>query len=102
MIAPMKRSPSQQHQVRFSRTLSGFLGLWPTLLLAHPGHYHPEETDEFDFFKATFFHSHGALDLLLALVFLVSLVGFLFGGKPAIRLASIAMAMAALVAIPLF
>jgi hypothetical protein len=98
----MKLSPSQQHQAQFSRTISGLLGLWPTLLLAHPGHYHPEETDEFDFFKATFFHSHGALDLVLAVVFLASLAGYFFGGKPVIRLASIATAVSALVAIPLF
>lgn len=43
------------------------------VLAAHPGHYHPDETDEFDFLRAYFFHSRGALDWVLAAVVLVSI-----------------------------
>lgn len=96
------KSPSSASQFFVSRFLSWGACLWPTLLLAHPGHYHPEETDEFDFLRATFFHSHGALDYLVGVVFLVSLACCFLSGKPAVRLAGLAAAVGSLAAIPLF
>jgi hypothetical protein len=45
-----------------SSLLCWMMGFAPCLLLAHPGHYHQDETDEFDFLKANFLHTHGALE----------------------------------------
>jgi hypothetical protein len=71
---------------------------FPSCLSAHPGHHHPDETDEFDFLRATFLHSHGALDYLLAGV-AVSCVGVAcLHGKSAIRIGAVLMALGSLVA----
>jgi hypothetical protein len=72
-----------------SRLFCAVACLFPALLSAHPGHYHPDETDEFDFLRATFFHSHGTLDYLLAAVAVFGLVVALFHGKPAVRIAAV-------------
>ena len=85
--------------MQVSRLISAGLCLLPSVLLAHPGHHHPDETDEFDFFKATFFHSHGALDWILAAVALAALGVALFAGKPALRLGALAVMIGALAAL---
>ena len=53
-------------QAAASRLLVWSVCLMPSVLMAHPGQYHPDETDEFDFLRASFFHMHGALELSLA------------------------------------
>ncbi|MES2657495.1 MAG: hypothetical protein V4689_02695 [Verrucomicrobiota bacterium] len=75
--------------------------LFPSLLLAHPGHYHPDETDEFDFFRATFFHSHGALDLVIALIAISSLAVVCFHGRPSVRISALAAAVVSLALLPI-
>ena len=64
--------------------------------MAHPGHYHPDETDEFDFFRATFFHTHGALEYVLAGLVVTSIMVFCFNRKPAVRLGALVMAVGSL------
>ena len=85
--------------MQLPRLLSASLCLLPSVLLAHPGHYHPDETDEFDFLKATFFHSHGALDIIFVGVAVGSLIIALFAGKPALRLGALAVMIGALAAL---
>ncbi|MEO7099925.1 MAG: hypothetical protein ABI162_11225 [Luteolibacter sp.] len=68
----------------------------PSLLMAHPGHYHPDETDEFDFFHATFFHTHGALEYVLAGLVVASIMVFFFNRKPAVRLCALVTAVGSL------
>jgi len=81
-----------------SRWLCASLVLLPTLLLAHPGHYHPDETDEFDFFKSTFFHSHGAWDYVCAGIALASLCTAIFAGKRPLKVGAILLALGSLIA----
>jgi hypothetical protein len=73
----------------------------PTLLLAHPGHYHPDETDEFDFLRATFLHSHGALDFVLIGLALASLAVVLLNGRPGLRITALAVGLASLSLLPI-
>jgi hypothetical protein len=59
-----------------------FAGRWCVLIYcllasaaqAHPGHVHPDETDEFDLIRTLFFHSHGMFDYLLVAVMVGSVV----------------------------
>ena len=74
--------------------------LFPSLLFAHPGHYHPDETDEFDFMKATFFHSHGAFDYLLAGLFISSVAVACLHGKRGFRVSALAAALGLLCLLP--
>jgi len=76
--------------------------LFPAILSAHPGHYHPDETDEFDFLRATFFHSHGTLDYLLATVVISSIAVACYNGKLAVRVSATAMALGSLAMLPIF
>jgi len=76
--------------------------LCPALLLAHPGHYHPDETDEFDFLRATFFHSHGALDYILAGLFISSIAVVCLHGKPAVRISAAFAALGSIIMLPIF
>jgi hypothetical protein len=72
------------------------LAVSSTSLLAHPGHYHPDETDEFDFLTSSLLHSHGAMDFILGGVALASLgVAFFRKGKAA-RLAAATLALGAI------
>jgi len=48
----------------------------PSLALAHPGHYHPGEEDEFDAIRANFLHLHGAFEISLALLAVAAVVVF--------------------------
>ncbi|NQX01010.1 hypothetical protein HQ447_10145, partial [bacterium] len=72
------------------------------LLLAHPGHSHPDETDEFDFLKATFFHSHGGLDYLLAAIALAAIAVAWFDARPSVRISALAAATGSIALLPLF
>ncbi len=62
----------------------------PSLLMAHPGHHHPDEADEFDSFRATFLHSHGMLDYFLVVIAFISLAMFFFHHRPIIRVSALA------------
>jgi hypothetical protein len=84
-----------------SRLVLAAASLLPSLALAHPGHYHPDETDEFDFLRATFFHSHGLLDYVLAAVILVSVAVACLHGRPAVRIGAMAAALGSLVLLPI-
>ena len=82
------------------RFVSFIVCFFPSLLLAHPGHYHPDEVDEFDFFRATVFHSHGALDLVIAAVAIGSLAMVCLHGKTAVRIAAALVALATIALLP--
>ena len=81
---------SSQFQSRVSRLLCGIICFLPSLLLAHPGHYHPDETDEFDFLRATFLHTHGALEISLACLAIAALVVLWFHKNPVVRVGALA------------
>jgi hypothetical protein len=85
---------------RLFRWICFFIALLPSLALAHPGHYHPDETDEFDFFRTTFFHSHGALDYVLAGVALGSVGLALMLKKRSSRLGALALAVVSVAVFP--
>lgn len=82
------------------RALVAGLCLMPSLLLAHPGHYHPGEEDEFDFFRATFFHSHGSYDFLLVAVVLAAAVLVCVSRNASVRLGALVAAMGSLALVP--
>lgn len=94
----MNRLSALLRFVSVGRLLSFIVCLFPSWLVAHPGHYHPDEVDEFDFFRATIFHSHGAVDLVIAAVALGSVAMLCLHGKRPVRIAA---ALVALVTIPL-
>ncbi|QJE96876.1 hypothetical protein [Luteolibacter luteus] len=58
---------------RMQRLLFAFVLFVPSILAAHPGHYHPGEEDEFDQLRADYFHLHGYLEIGLAAVALVAI-----------------------------
>jgi len=86
-------------QPLFSRLLCWSVCLSPSLLLAHPGHYHPDETDEFDFLRATFFHTHGALELSLVCGVIAAVFVAWVHKTPLVRLSALAMGLGSIVAI---
>ncbi len=81
--------------------LAAVIAGFPAILAAHPGHYHPDETDEFDFFRATFFHSHGAFDYILATVAIVCVATAFFSTRPAVRISALVAAAASLASLPI-
>ena len=95
-----KNLPAASHRsVRFFCSLAR---LFPAILLAHPGHYHPVETDEFDFMRATFFHSHrlpGSRDRRGRQ--LSALASFSFIGKSGVRIAAAIAALGSLSLLPI-
>ncbi len=93
----MKSSCFPRSQPFVSRLVFVAILLFPTLLLAHPGHYHPDETDEFDSFRAFFFHSHGVFDIVLMAVAAVAIFVACFNGKPPVRLGAVIVALGSLV-----
>ena len=97
----MKISRPSDWPVSAARLLGAAACLYPSLLSAHPGHYHPDETDEFDFLRAALFHSHGALDYLLAGLFLSSVAVVCFHGKPAVRVSALVAALGSLCLLPI-
>lgn len=84
--------------VRLFCTAACFL---PSLLMAHPGHYHPDETDEFDFLRVTFFHTHGAIEYVMAALVIVSVTLTCLNPKPKVQLAAVALALASIGMLPL-
>ena len=85
----------------FARWMSAVVCFAPALLSAHPGHYHPDETDEFDFLRATYLHSHGALDYVLAAIIISCIALACYNSKPAIRISAGALALGALAMLPI-
>lgn len=79
-----------------ARWVCAMICLSPSLAMAHPGHYHPDETDEFDFFRSTILHSHGALDYVLIGVAAFSLAVAILKTGTSVRLGACALAVGAL------
>jgi hypothetical protein len=100
-ISPMKNfQPSPW--LRWATRLMGFITCFcPSVLLAHPGHFHPDETDEFDFFRATLMHSHGTLDFFLIGLAVASLAAVVIHSRPAFRVSALAVGLAALSLLPI-
>jgi hypothetical protein len=74
---------------------------YPSLLLAHPGHYHPEETDEFDSLRATFFHSHGDMDYLIAAITITSIATAYFSARPILKISALVAGLGSLALLPI-
>lgn len=71
------------------KTFSRIVAFLPAVAAAHPGHYHPHgEEDEFDQFRADYFHLHGPLEIGLALVALGAVVLFKLNPNRKVRLAA--------------
>lgn len=100
-IPPMKSSQSSLWLRLATRLLGVFTCLFPSILLAHPGHYHPDETDEFDFFRATFLHSHGAFDDLLIGLVIAGLSVAVLSGRPGFRISALAVGLGSLSLLPI-
>lgn len=60
--------------------------LLPSLAMAHPGHYHPGEEDEFDAMRANFLHLHGALEISIALTALAAVAVLKFNKNQSARI----------------
>ena len=60
----------------------------PTLAIAHPGHFHPGEEDEFDALRANFLHLHGSLEIGLAILALTAVGVFMFNKNRRVRTAA--------------
>ena len=56
--------------------------------LAHPGHYHPGEEDEFDALLSNFLHLHGYLEFGLVSLALAAAVLFFTNRNRPVRLAA--------------
>lgn len=83
---------------RLIRRLPAFaLFLLPSLALAHPGHYHPGEEDEFDALRASFLHLHGSLEIGVACLAVAGLLVFMMSRKRPVRLAAAAAVVGAVV-----
>jgi len=68
--------------------LLALLVFLPALAAAHPGHYHPDEEDEFDALRADYLHLHGYLEIGLALVALTGFCVFRLHSNRKVRLAA--------------
>ena len=97
----MKSFPSSLWLRLVTRWVGVVTCIFPSLLLAHPGHYHPDETDEFDFLRATFLHSHGALDFVLIGLALASLAVVVLNGRPGLRISALAVGVVSLSLLPI-
>ncbi|MES2438718.1 MAG: hypothetical protein V4584_06620 [Verrucomicrobiota bacterium] len=97
----MKFPLSFQWSRSAARVCVAVVCLFPSLLLAHPGHYHPDETDEFDFLRATFLHSHGAMDYLLAVTAIGCIALACLHGKTSVRITAMAAALGSLALLPI-
>lgn len=73
--------------VGICRTLftTGLL-LLPSIALAHPGHYHPGEEDEFDALRANFLHLHGTLEIGVACIGMASAIVFIINRNKPVRI----------------
>jgi hypothetical protein len=80
---------NKQPSLNATALLTLVLGLLTALpALAHPGHYHPGEEDEFDALRANYLHLHGALEISLALVALAAVVVFKINKNRRVRVAA--------------
>ncbi|WP_367870797.1 hypothetical protein [Luteolibacter sp. Populi] len=68
------------------RLLFGLLVFLPAIAVAHPGHYHPGEEDEFDQLRADHFHLHGYLEIGLATLALAAYAVFRFHSNRKVRI----------------
>lgn len=66
-------------------TITATLVLLPSLAMAHPGHYHPGEEDEFDAMRANFLHLHGALEICIAVAALAAVAVLKFNKNRSAR-----------------
>ena len=78
------------------------VSFFPSMALAHPGHAHPDETDEFDFFLSQVFHSHGLLDYVIIAVMIGSLLGACFAEKQVLRICALVAGLGSLSLLSLF
>ncbi len=60
--------------------------LLPSLAMAHPGHYHPGEEDEFDALRANFLHLHGAWEIGFAITALAAVAVLKFNKSQLARI----------------
>jgi hypothetical protein len=60
----------------------------PSLAMAHPGHFHPGEEDEFDALRANYLHLHGALEISLAILALAAAAVFMLNKNRRVRTAA--------------
>ncbi len=61
----------------------------PSIVVAHPGHYHPpDEVDEFDKLRADWLHLHGYFEITLAALLVASILVFHFIKNRNIRIAA--------------
>ena len=72
----------------FQKLLAAGLVLLPALASAHPGHYHPEEHDEFDALRANFLHLHGNLEIGLLVLAAVCAITFHVSRSRPLRIAA--------------
>lgn len=98
---PMKASRPFLLTALFNRFLCAVFCFLPSVLLAHPGHYHPDETDEFDFFTSAVAHSHGAFDLVLVGLVIAALTSAVLGVKPVFRISALAVGLGSLSLLPI-
>lgn len=70
------------------KCLTAVICLAPSLALAHPGHFHPGEEDEFDALLSNFLHLHGYLEFGLAALALAAAVLFFTNRNRPVRLAA--------------
>lgn len=80
------RNPFGSHGIIRSAIIA--LLSFPSLLMAHPGHHHPGEEDEFDALRANFLHLHGNLEIGLAALALAAVVVFGISRKRPVRIAA--------------
>lgn len=78
-----KTSPFQP-----GKYIAAALAFLPSLAMAHPGHHHPGEEDEFDALRANFFHLHGYLEIGLAALALASVGLFIMNRNRPVRIAA--------------
>ena len=93
LISPRQPSPTMitrtsLHFLTALRASLVALCLLPALVMAHPGHYHPGEEDEFDALRADYLHLHGALEISLALLALAAVVVFKINKNRRVRVAA--------------
>ena len=102
MHPELMRIPRPLHWYQsLPRWISAAACFVPALLSAHPGHYHPDETDEFELLRATFLHSHGGLDYVLAGIAISCIAVACYTSKPALRISAATLALGALAALPI-
>lgn len=60
----------------------------PVTGMAHPGHYHPGEEDEFDALRSDWLHLHGAWEISFMLIAIAAALVFHFNKRRGIRIAA--------------